>query len=506
MTAAPLERKWLIGAASDLAASRVWLQKTFPDGGWRLDLLGLEEDGAAAAGARIAVRCTFDRDADAVKFSQEYLAAESASPAAVIPPSQPPETEGDAAFADGARRILEGPQPIAAGKLHFVGLDKVRQHFGDKWPKLASRAETLVRRAIERRLSPQDVYRKTGDLNFVVMFANLDGREAELKCQLITEEIMRMLVGDEMGMLAVKTVATDVSGPEMLAKLGPAVDIAQAIEAEVEVRRLRREAPPTEAAASRVAVNDPLSQVEFLYRPIWDVKRSAVANFFLQAARPGTGNSRAVPITAFGDIELQLRFDQLVVDRVIADLQALHRQDRRLLISFPIHFESVSTPTRRTAILERWRSLPAECRKLGVFEILGAPDGVPQGRLSEIVNHLKMESRGTLMRVALGTVSFRNISDTGILAVGAELGARPGSEERVMAAFRDFVVNAEKARLVTYVHGLRSFSLTVGAIGAGFAYVDGDPVSSISERPEEAYRYGLDDLYAQRLAADQDVA
>jgi hypothetical protein len=504
MTATRFEKKWLIGAASDLAAARLWLQQNLPDGGWRLELLGLEEDSAATGGARIAVRCAFDREGDAAKFNQNYLTECAAALAPVIPPSRPPETEADGAFAEGAHRILQGPEPISAGKLHFVGLDKVRKHFGDSWPKLASRAETLIRRAIERRLTPQDVYRKTGDLNFVIMFANLGGREAELKCLLITEEVTRMLVGDEMGagMLAVKTVATDVDGPETLAKLSPTFDIAQAVEAEVEVERLRREAPPPGAAAERAAVTDPLSNIEFVYRPIWDVKRSAVANFLLQVGKPRSGNGHGGwGIPAFEDIDLQLRFDQLVLDRVIADLSALHRQDRRLLISFPIHFESVSTPTRRSAILERWRSLPAECRKLGVFELLGAPDGVPQGRLSEIANHLKMESRGTLMRLPLATATFRNISDTGILAVGAELGAHPGSEERLMAAFRDFVANAEKARLAAYIHGLRSFSLTIGAIGAGFAYVDGDPVSSISERPEEAYRFGLEDLYAQRLGA-----
>jgi hypothetical protein len=310
-----------------------------------------------------------------------------------------------------------------------------------------------------------------------------------------------MLVGDEMGagMLAVKTVATDVNGPQTLAALGPALDITQAIEAQVEVERLRREAPPPEAPAGSVAVGDPLSKIEFVYRPIWDVKRSAVANFLLQPGGSRASNGWTMP--TFGDLDLQQRLDQVVLDRVIADLKALHRQDRRLLISFPIHFESVSTPTRRGAIIERWRNLPSECRKLGVFEILCAPEGIPQGRLSEISNHLKMESRGLLMRVPLTTASFRNISDTGILAVGVELGTNPGTEERLMSAFRDFVANAEKARLVSYIHGLRSFSLTIGAIGAGFAYVDGDPVSSISERPEDAYRFGLDDLYKQRLGS-----
>lgn len=503
MTPVSLQRNWLIGAAGELASAQAWLKENFSEATWRLELLGLEEDSTAAGGARIAVRCTFQHGTDAAKFDANYLTSRATAAPPVIPVPIDPETDGDAAFADGARKILEGPEPISAGKLHFLGLDKVRAHFGDNWPKLSSRAEALVRRAIERRLSPLDVYRKTADLNFVVVFGSLSGREADLKCALIAEEITRMLVGDELGdgMLAVKTVATDLDGPEMLGRLVPSLDIAQAIEAEIEVERLQREAPPPDISNEDVS-NDPLAGIQFVYRPIWDVKRSAVANFYLLPGKHlASGRSRSgdSDIPGLENIEIRRRFDQLIIHRVITDLRALHRQDRRLVISFPIHFESISTPTRRSALLDGWRTLPAECRKLGVFELVGAPEGVPQGRLAEIVNHLRAESRGVLMRVPLGTPSFRNFSDTGILAVGVELGMQTASEERVMAALKEFVANAERARLAAYLHGLRSFSLTIGAIGAGFSYVDGDSISSISDRPEEAYRFGLEDLYAQRL-------
>lgn len=497
------QTRWLIGAADELAQARTWLKEALPDGTWELDLIGLEEDASTAGGARIAVRCSFaDEQASAV-FATRFLSGSMVQRPVVAPPS-PPETEADAAFAEGARRILEGPEPISAGKLHFLGLDQVRAHFGDNWPKLASRAEALVRRAIERRLSPLDVYRKTGDLNFVILFGSLSGREAELKSVLIAEEITRMLVGEEMGagMLAVKTAATEVDGPETLRKLGSSMDIAQVIESEVEIERLRREAPPTDAADEPAAV-DPLASVHFLYRPIWDVKRSAVANFgLLPAKRLAAGQWRhGEDLPGLQDPEVRRRFDLMLLDRAMADLRAMERQGRRLVISVPVHFESISVATRRTAYVARWRALSPEARALGVFELIGLPDGIPQGRLAEIASHLRGDARGVLARVPLTTQSFRNFSDTGISAIGTEIGNEIMTEERLMGAFRDFAANAERARLPAYIHGLRSFSLTIGAIGAGFAFVDGDPVSSVSEQPEGAYRFGLDDLYAKRLGS-----
>lgn len=500
----PFEKRWLIGSAEELAVARAWLKARIPEDSWQLDLLGLEEDTSAQGGARIAVRAAFADEQQARAFVDGFLRGTSEA-VQLVPPPPPPETESDSGFAEGARRILEGPEPISAGKLHFLELDKVQAHFGDQWPKLASRAEALVRRAIERRLSPQDVYRKTADLNFVVLFANLSSREADLKCTLIAEEITRMLVGEEMGggMLAVKTAATEVDGPETLRRVGASMDIAQAVETEVEVERLRREAPPPDTHQME-APGDPLEGIQFLYRPIWDVRRSAVANFCLVPAKRVAGGRWRhgdAEILGLEDPEVRRRFDLLLLERAMADLEALHRQGRRLAISVPVHFESISVATRRTAYVARWRALPAECRKLGVFEIVGCPDGVPQGRMAEIANHLRLDSRGVLVRVPLATATHRNFSDTGVDAVGTELGSQIMTEERLMAAFRDFVANAERARLPAYIHGLRSFSLTIGAIGAGFAYVDGDPVSSVSEQPADAFRFGLDDLYAKRLGS-----
>src|SRR5262249_17500287 len=95
------ERKWLIGAATELAGARTWLKDHFPGAGCQPDSRALEEDKGAAGGARIAVRCVFTQAADANRFSGEYLNGDQPAAPLVAPPP-PPETESDAAFSDGA--------------------------------------------------------------------------------------------------------------------------------------------------------------------------------------------------------------------------------------------------------------------------------------------------------------------------------------------------------------------------------------------------------------------
>lgn len=63
-----------------------------------------------------------------------------------------------------------------------------------------------------------------------------------------------------------------------------------------------------------------------------------------------------------------------------------------------------------------------------------------------------------------------------------------------MNAFDRFCDGAQKAGLRTYVHGLRTMSMTTAAIAAGFAYVDGDTIKSVSEDAGGLYRFEMRNL------------
>ncbi len=57
---------------------------------------------------------------------------------------------------------------------------------------------------------------------------------------------------------------------------------------------------------------------------------------------------------------------------------------------------------------------------------------------------------------------------------------------------------AEKAEVVTFLHGARTRSLVAAAVGAGFHYVDGDAVAATLARPERIMPFQLADLYMAR--------
>ena len=54
---------------------------------------------------------------------------------------------------------------------------------------------------------------------------------------------------------------------------------------------------------------------------------------------------------------------------------------------------------------------------------------------------------------------------------------------------------ADKTGLPSYLHGAGSLSLVTAALGAGFAYIDGDAVAKLIDHPRGLVDFHVADLY-----------
>jgi hypothetical protein len=91
---------------------------------------------------------------------------------------------------------------------------------------------------------------------------------------------------------------------------------------------------------------------------------------------------------------------------------------------------------------------------------------------------------------------LNRFAHVGLHGVSTETGT--AREENLLVDFEKFVVAAEKAHLLTYLHGIRSGSLALGAVAAGFNCVDGAAIGSAEANPKDALRFSMQDLYATR--------
>jgi len=430
----------------------------------------------------------------------------------------------EAEFLGQIRRLLESTPSLQASRVNVIGLKRVKERFGEAWKRVADRADRIARNVIERHLEPGDIYAAWGGDTYITVFARLSEQEARVKCYLIGNEIVRTLMGDDAAeFLEVKTAVTRVDGSvdlrtvgsmeqlfegaEVISPLAPPPEPAPAApkaepantDAGLSLVPIERDRP---ALAEGEAVRtDVLAGVDFVFRPMWDPTRNVIATYLcVPQVRLSDLNEAAgdASLAVAGDADATSRLDGATIARVTADLKAMAADKRRLIIAMPIHFETLCSAAQRRRCATELGTIPEPMKQYLVVEVVGVPAGVLKARLMEVIAPLRLHCRAVSLQVDIGTIDFTQIRGTGISAVGADISYLTKSEFILMQQLARFQRAAEKAEVVTFLHGAQSRSLVAAAVGAGFHYVDGDAVAATLARPERIVPFQLADLYMPR--------
>src|SRR5258708_29552075 len=245
-----------------------------------------------------------------------------------------------------AADLVRNVDQVMASKVQLIGLERVKEHLGDAWRRVVDRADQVAERAILKRLTPQDMMTKVHALNYLVLFAGITKEEAQLRCRMIASEIARQLIGEEGSgdMLSVKTGVTPVDG-EALFEDTPSLEALAARLAADDSHAEGAAATPIAATKPSVTA-DPLDQVEFVYRPMWDVRHKVVTAFLcLPAVRLSSGQ-RVVGENAIVGIdaeETQRALDLRVLKPTTDDLSTAFNPGKNPLIAVPVPFQTIST-------------------------------------------------------------------------------------------------------------------------------------------------------------------
>lgn len=398
-----------------------------------------------------------------------------------------------------ARRI------VPAGRLQFINLAPIRARFGAQWPTIADRADAMATAIITRSLGRVDLFLKVDELAYLILFGALSEQESEVKCGFLASEISRRLLGEESGLEhgEIQSVVVNAGAP----RTGSTISIDDIV-AQV-VKRADEKAGQTPEPVEREATTGTLpsgpargfgsEQIGFTYRPMWDVNRNVLSTYLCvpqldrgPALTPWSSYEIAGGTEDPGAIE---EIDLACLDRVQADLEALDRRNRSLLIGCPVHYETLRASRRRLRYLERCGRLKESLRAFLIFEVCGMPEDVPQLRIMELIAPLTPHSRARTVRVPIHRTKFEPFQGAQIHAIGVDLSETGRGESEIFTLYNRFVDVAGRAGLRTFVHGLRSLSLASAAVCAGFDYVDGDAVTSPIDTPDSVYRFKTIDLF-----------
>ena len=243
---------------------------------------------------------------------------------------------------------------------------------------------------------------------------------------------------------------------------------------------------------------DLFRDLRFGYRPIWDSERNAIAAYLCVAQVPISDDAAMqgdAELALSDDIAEMARLDRALQQRVIADLAALTAAGRRLMVTLPVHFDSLGQAAWRRKNLGDMAQLDADMRWLAMVEIVGVPAGVLQSRLLDLLAPFRTLCRGVVLRLSPEMKESVQIRGCGAAALACDLTGRAASEKVLAQQMNRFARIAERTSLPSYLHGAQTRSLVMAGVGAGFSYIDGSALAKLVDRPWHALEFRLTDLY-----------
>ncbi|WP_372399348.1 hypothetical protein ABMY26_30935 [Azospirillum sp. HJ39] len=449
-------------------------------------------------------------------FAEDEPAAAASSPRPDQPqPPQPAEVERLQSLERRLKALLIQPQLLSAGRIHMLKLDTLREGLGAAWTDLRDRVHATADRIIDRHITAQDVQFRTGDGEYIIVFAALGRTAAELVCAKIAEELHRQFLGDpKLADIRIATAVGVLDG-RMQFEYASAADLLSTIgQADASVADALPAVPPAQASPATAAADreEPrklqlspmeMAQIGTMYRPLWDVGRQVISTYMCIPVRrfpDGTAVEGAAALSALEDPYQLAKVDVDTLANTIEMLDELFRNKFRLMVSVPVCFETLAARRTRQEYLGLCQSVPDYLRPFLIFEFLRFPAGVPSGRMGELVNEVRPFCRWTFLRVEFRQQSFAGLAGTGLAGLTTLVPSDRGAEARTMEDMNGFVAAAERAGLKTCVVGIGSTSLAVAARAAGTTLIAGDRIGRAEEIPQHMLRFGWQDLFLREAS------
>ncbi|MBF5093646.1 hypothetical protein F1643_03160 [Azospirillum sp. INR13] len=441
-------------------------------------------------------------------FAEEQPVA-TARPAKATPTG--PDMEHLQSLERRLQSLLAQPQLLSAGRVHMLNFDRLRESLGTAWEDLRDRVHAAADRIINRLIAEQDVQFRTGDGEYIIVFATLNRQAATLVCAKIAEELHRLFLGDPnlgdikvataVGLLDGKILYEHASVAELLANIDQTADPggaeAAAVPAATPLPAEPAAARPPEPRKLQLSQGE-LAQISTMFRPLWDVGRQVISTYMCTPVRRFPDGSAVEGVAALAAITDPQQLAKINTDTLIDTveiLDELFRNKFRLMVSVPVCFETLAARRTRQEYITVCQSVPDYLRQFLSFEFLRFPAGVPNGRMTELVNEMRPFCRWSFLRVEFRQQSFTSLAGTGLTGLTTLVPSDRAAEARTMEDLNSFVASAERANLRTCVVGVASTSLAIAARAAGTTLIAGDRIGRAEEIPQHMLRFRWQDLF-----------
>ena len=447
-------------------------------------------------------------------FNRDALAGDGAT----ISTGAPGEAHDPDQFAENLKTLAHEYGQLAVGRLQILGFQALQEQMGDHWAHFAERVPEVIESTFRRRLSPSDMFRRYGDLVYLVIFSGLSRDEARIKAHFIAEEIWQQLFGmsevDDRLDVSVLTINLEaqaieplgdlddilarqfeVAAEAMLADDLPWLPSAPRPQAEPRPDAQFPQTPSPRQASLPALATRPSGQSALTFTPLWSVRRNAVSSYYARmrlVLGPRDvlyGHDILRRTTAPRDT---YEFDLATFVRVHAEVQRLGRSKAPTALIFPVHYTTMVNREARREFLNLCASLPRAAVRHLIIEVSGFAEGFPPHTAYEIRHWLKPFCRAAWAQIPPLPAAVRNIKEAGFSAVGFD--ARLISPTRFAYIAGLFAAAAQKSGMRCYVNAISTPAAARAAAKAGFDLLSGEAIQRPIDRILPPYHLSLAEI------------
>jgi len=426
------------------------------------------------------------------------------------------------------KQVLSGKDATTLSQVHVIGLEEIRQHFGDRWDEVQDKVFRHAQRAIDEALADKDMCLPCGRAGYILIFPAQARAVGEAKAEGIAATLRRRLLGEgePTSHLKIGTVTVSGSGEAILEELANP-KTAPKIEASTEVQSnpsegpvlvsstagrtpsLEELAPPEmkpvtrEAAAPKKVCYDlcaPCVQkpAAIQFSPVWFVEKELVVNY---SVRPEIDCVFAAPRKAWSNLttsegrDAAMALDLQTLVAVGQSLELVLSQGRRMLQTPMISTALFYDATRQAALHAVMARMSEEVRKHMQLVIIDTVQGADSPLVRLAAKIMKPLLREITLVVGYGDRTLKRAKEAGFKAIGLDLGLMPNLEPSLlMDELTTFRAQAKSVGLDCFLAGVEMKPMLMKALKLGFEFIGGPAIAASTETPGKVIRLSRSQL------------
>ena len=426
---------------------------------------------------------------------------------------------------DEMRELVAKGKKSDNAQVHVIKLEKLEEHYGNKWEKIVGRVHAGIRMILVKNLTEDDSFAQVKNNAYVVMMSKADPREASNRIRKLTDEIHGTFIVSEEDAYQRSRTADDASdeaemngsserhkgkgsssfehtsstrgqpnrsdaidggsnGSGMAAAAKPASADEDSLSASTSARHEKSQGVYDLSGADALPAG-----IAVQFRPLYDIQAKAVTGYI---CTPVYGSREGY------DILIGVKNKKLYSDLDVMVLQAARQKaapaikaKQKIFFIAPVHYNTMADTTNNTFIVQNCAKLPAEEKQVIFFELSDISKSTGELTIKGIVDKIKPYTKLVILKTDIYGSSRKNISNLGVSLLSIDIRSSNLPEHALSSPMEKFIAEVKKSSLPTIMYGINTPSLAKSAKDAGFSALGGDAIHPLVKETDKPIRMSL---------------